>query len=77
MKASESQGVDNNSDKEKLTCLKNQNIMTIQNVVANQNGMFETSNGYGINMNSVTEVTKVIMNLKLEVKLGQLMKICL
>jgi len=44
--------------------------------VINQNGMFETSNGYGINMNSIATSTKVIMNLKLEMKLGQLMKIC-
>jgi hypothetical protein len=35
MKASESQGVDNNLDEEKLTCLNNQNIMTIHSVVAN------------------------------------------
>jgi hypothetical protein len=34
MKASESQGVDNNLDKEKLTCLNNQDKMTIQCVVA-------------------------------------------
>ncbi len=40
-KANESQGVDNNLDNEKLTCLKNQAIMTIQSVVANRNGMFE------------------------------------
>jgi len=57
MKASESQGVDNNLDKEKLTCLNNQDIMTIQSVVANQNGMFETPNGYGVNMNSIVEAT--------------------
>jgi hypothetical protein len=37
--------------------------------------MVETPNGYGGNMNSIIEVTKVIMNSKLEVKLGQLMKI--
>jgi len=49
----------------------NQNKMTIQSVVANQDGMVETLNGYGINMNSVAKATKVIMNLKLEVKLGQ------
>jgi hypothetical protein len=39
MKVSESQGVDNSLDKEKSTCLKNQD--KIQSVVANQNGMFE------------------------------------
>ncbi len=39
MKASESQGVDNSLDKEKSTCLKNQD--KIQSVVANRNGMFE------------------------------------
>ncbi len=76
MKASESYGVNNSLKKEKLTCLNNQDIMTIQSVVINQNGMFETSNGYGINMNSIATSTKVIMNLKLEMKLGQLMKIC-
>jgi hypothetical protein len=38
--------------------------------------MVETLNGYGINMNLVVEATKVIMNLKLELKLGQLMRIC-
>jgi hypothetical protein len=38
--------------------------------------MFETPNGYGVNMNSVAKAIEVIMNLKLEVKLGQLMKIC-
>jgi hypothetical protein len=76
MKASESQGVDNSLDKEKSTCLKNQDKMIIHNVVANKNGMFETSNGYVVNMKSIAKATKVIMNSKLEVKLGQLMKIC-
>ncbi len=76
MKASESQGVDNNLNQEKLIYLKNQDRMIIQSVVANQNGMFETLNGCGVNMNSVTKATKVIMNLKLEVKLGQLMRTC-
>jgi hypothetical protein len=42
----------------------NQNKMTIQIVVANQDRMVETLNGYGINMNSAAKVTKVIMNLK-------------
>jgi hypothetical protein len=37
--------------------------------VANQDERFETLNGYGVNMNSIAEATKVIMNLKLEVKL--------
>jgi hypothetical protein len=50
--------------------------MTIQSVVANRNGMFETPNGYGINTNLVAKATKVIMNSKLDVKLGQLMRIC-
>jgi hypothetical protein len=50
--------------------------MTIQSVVANRNGMFESLNEYGVNMNLVTKVIEVIMNLKLEVKLGQLMIIC-
>jgi hypothetical protein len=50
--------------------------MIIHSVVANQNGMFETLNGYGVNMNSIIKATKVIMNSKLEVKLGQLMMIC-
>jgi hypothetical protein len=57
MKVSESQGVNNNLNQEKLTCLKNQDRMTIQSVVANRNGMFETLNGYGVNMNSVTKAT--------------------
>ncbi len=35
MKASESQGVDNNLDKDKSTYLKNQDRMTLQSVVAN------------------------------------------
>ncbi len=35
MKANESQGIDNNLDKEKLTCLSNQTRMTIQSVVTN------------------------------------------
>jgi hypothetical protein len=48
-----------------LTCLNNQDKMTIQCVVASWDGMVETLNGYGINMNSVVEATKVIMNLKL------------
>jgi hypothetical protein len=38
--------------------------------------MFETPNGYGVNTNLVTKTTKVIMNLKLNMKLGQLMRIC-
>jgi hypothetical protein len=78
MKASESQGVDNSLDKEKLTCLKNQDKMTIYRYsgVANQDGMFETSNGYEVHTNLVAKATKVIMNLKLDVKLGQLMRIC-
>jgi hypothetical protein len=37
--------------------------------MANQDGMVETLNGYGINLNLVTKATKVIMNLKLKVKL--------
>ncbi len=57
MKASESHGVDNNLNQENLTCLNNQNRMTIQSVVANGNGMFETSNGYGVNMNLVRKAT--------------------
>jgi hypothetical protein len=73
MKANESCGVDNSLVKEKSTCLKNQDKMTIQSVVANRNGMFETPNGYGVNMNSITKATKIIMNLKLEMKLGHLM----
>ncbi len=76
IKANESQGVDNSLDKEKSTYLKNQNIMTIQNIMANQNGMFETPNGCGVNMNSVVKAIKVIMSSKLEMKLGQLMKFC-
>ncbi len=76
MKASESHGVNNSLNKEKTTCLKNQDIMTIHSVAANQNRMFETPNGCGINMNLVVETTKVIMNSKLEMKLGQLMKFC-
>ncbi len=44
--------------------------------MANQDERFETPNGYGVNMNSIAEVTKVIMNLKFKVKLGKLMKIC-
>ncbi len=51
MEASESQGVDNNSDKGKSTCLKNWDRITTQNVVANRDGMVETPNGYGINSN--------------------------
>jgi hypothetical protein len=35
MKASESQGVDNNLNKDKSTYLKNQDRMTLQSVVAN------------------------------------------
>ncbi len=31
--------------------------MTIQSVVANQDGMVETLNGYGINMNLVAKTT--------------------
>jgi hypothetical protein len=50
--------------------------MTIQSVMANQDGMVETLNGYGINLNLVTKATKVIMNLKLKVKLKHLMIIC-
>jgi hypothetical protein len=38
--------------------------------------MFETPNGYGVNMNSIAKAIEIIMILKLEVKLGQLMKIC-
>jgi hypothetical protein len=38
--------------------------------------MFETLNGCGVNMNLVAKATKVIMNSKLEMKLGQLMRIC-
>jgi len=43
--------------------------------VVNWDGIFEdklaqTQNGYGINMDSVVEATKMIMNLKLEMKLG-------
>jgi len=75
MKSSELQGVDNNLDKDKSTCLNNQNIMTTQSVVANRNERFKTLNGHGVNMNSITKATKIIMNLKLEVKLGQLMRI--
>jgi hypothetical protein len=44
--------------------------------VANQNKMLETPNGYGVTKNLVVETTKVIMNSKLEMKLGQLMKNC-
>jgi hypothetical protein len=76
MKENESQGVDNGLDKDKSTRLKNQDKMTTHNVVANRDERFETSNGYGVNMNLVAKVTKVIMNSKLEVKLGQLIKIC-
>ncbi len=65
MEANGSQGVNNNLDKGKSTCSKNQ-----EDVVANQNGMVETPNGYGVNMNSIGKATKVIMNSKLEVKLG-------
>jgi hypothetical protein len=57
MKANESQGVDYNLNQEELTCLNNQNKMTIQSVMSNGNGMFETSNGYGVNMNSITKAT--------------------
>ncbi len=57
MKVNESQGVDNSLDKDKSTCLKNQDIMITQSVVANQDERFETSNGYGINMNSIAEAT--------------------
>lgn len=32
--------------------------------------MFETLNGYGVDMNSITEAIEIIMNSKLEVKLG-------
>jgi hypothetical protein len=39
--------------------------------------MVETPNGYGVNMNLVAKATRVIMNSKLEVKLGKLMRICL
>jgi hypothetical protein len=79
MKVSESKGVDNRLDKGKSTCIKNQDRMAIQNVMANQDGMFKdklahTHKGYGVNMDSLAEATKVIMNAKLEVKLGQLMK---
>ncbi len=79
MKVSESKGVDNRLDKGKSTCIKNQDRMGIQNVMANQDGMFkdklgQTHKGYGVNMDSLAEATKVIMNAKLEVKLGQLMK---
>jgi cobalamin biosynthesis protein CbiG len=35
MKANKSQGIDNSLNKEKSTCLKNQDIMIIQNGVAN------------------------------------------
>ncbi len=42
----------------------------------NQNGMFETWNGYRINTNLIPKAIEVIMNSKLDVKLGQLMKIC-
>ncbi len=49
--------------------------------MVNQNGMFEdklaqTHNEFGINMDSIIEVTEVIMKFKLEVKLGELMRIC-
>jgi hypothetical protein len=37
----------------------------------------QTWNGHRGNMNFIVEATKMIMNLKLEVKLGQLMRICL
>jgi hypothetical protein len=50
--------------------------MIIHNVVANRNGMFEKLNGCVVDMKSIAKATKVIMNLKLEVKLRQLMKIC-
>jgi hypothetical protein len=76
MKANESQGVDNSLDRDKFIYLKNQEKMTIQSVVANRNGMLETSNGYGVNTNSIAKAIKVIIILKLEVKLGQLMRIC-
>jgi len=49
--------------------------MIIQNVATNQNKMFEIVNG--VNMNLVAEATKIIMNSKLEMKLGQMMRICL
>ncbi len=65
MEANGSQGVNNNLDKGKSTCSKNQ-----KNVVANQNGMVETPKGYGVNMNSIAKTKKIIMNSKLEVKLG-------
>lgn len=76
MKANESQGVDNSLDRDKFINLKNQERMIIQSVVANRNGMLETPSGYGVNMNSIEKAIKVIINLKLEVKLGQLMRIC-
>jgi hypothetical protein len=57
MKASESQGIDNNLNKDKSTYLKNQDKMTLQSVVANRNGMFETPNGYGVNMNLIAKAT--------------------
>jgi hypothetical protein len=71
MKVSESQRIDNSLNKDKSTCLKNQDKMITQSVVVNQDGRFETLNGYGVNMNSIVEATKLIMNSKLEVKLGQ------
>jgi len=37
--------------------------------------MFEIVNG--VDMNLVAEATKIIMNSKLEMKLGQMMRICL
>ncbi len=82
MKLSESMGVDNRLDKGKSTCIKNQNKMIIQNVMANRDGMFkdklaQTHSGYGINMDLVAKAIKVIMNAKLDIKLGELMKICL
>jgi len=66
MKVSESQRVDNSLDKDKSTCLKNQDKMITQSVVANQDGRFETLNGYGVNMNSITKAIKIIINSKLK-----------
>jgi hypothetical protein len=68
MEANKSQGVDNNLDKEKSTCLKNQNIITTQNIVANQNGMLETPNGYGVTMNSINKSYK--SNYEFEIRNG-------
>ncbi len=76
MKASKSQGINNNLNKDKSTCLKNQDKRIKQSVVANWNERVEAPNGYGVNMNLIAKAIEVIMNLKLKV-MGYLMRICL